>query len=70
MKLIGLTHAPGQVDFLRTVVTSASEPSQRPVAIEALGMVCDDEARGLLAKMLKDSTLGVGSSDGSRTRFS
>jgi len=38
------------------VLASPADPSQRPVAIWALGMVCDDEARGVLAQMLSEST--------------
>jgi hypothetical protein len=56
--LIGLTHTPGQVSFLRNVLASPKEPSQRFAAIEALGLVCDDEASGVLASLLDEAVAG------------
>ncbi len=53
INLIGFTHAPGRVDFLQKSPASPAEPSQRPVAIAALGMVCDDEARRLSHNCLR-----------------
>lgn len=58
INLIGFTHAPGQVEFLQRVIAAPTDPSQRDVAISALGMVCEEEAKGALSQMLKRSTEG------------
>lgn len=49
--LIGLTHTPGQVGFLREVLTASSDPGQRTAAISSLGMVCDAEAAAALTAL-------------------
>ena len=55
INLIGFTHAPGQVPFLKKVLASTAEPGLRSVTIGALGMVCEEEAGGTLSVMLSET---------------
>jgi hypothetical protein len=52
--LLGSTHTPGQVDFLRGVTESSREPTQRMAAIGALGGLCEPEAGLVLEQMRVD----------------
>lgn len=57
--LIGFTHAPDQVEFLKQVLVSSTQPGLRSAIIHTLGMLCDQEAGTLLVSLQSKSGTNV-----------
>jgi hypothetical protein len=57
--LIGFTHAPDQVEFLKQVLASSTQPGLRSAIIHTLGMLCDQEAGALLVSLQSESGTNV-----------
>ncbi len=52
--LLGLTHTPGQVEFLKALFASSTQLGYRVAVIRTLGGVCDPEAGAFLAELQRD----------------
>jgi hypothetical protein len=57
--LIGFTHAPDQVEFLKEALDSSIQPGLRSAIIHTLGMLCEHEAGTLLVSLQGESGTNV-----------